>query len=106
MRGSDPYSYGLSGELTPLRGLYILLFGFVSLKVKQRWYLGEARMILHPTSKDAILILPVPAFVVGICFGPAGAKLLTVSQWGGDSANETSEIAYVRPPGKYWKRQC
>ncbi|RAH57492.1 plasma membrane antiporter [Aspergillus piperis CBS 112811] len=59
-------------------GLYILLFGFISLKVKQRWYLGEA----------------LPAFMVGICFGPAGAKILNVSQWGGDSANETSEIAY------------
>ncbi|PYI11317.1 sodium ion/proton exchanger [Aspergillus sclerotiicarbonarius CBS 121057] len=59
-------------------GLYILLFGFISLKIKQKWYLGEA----------------LPAFLIGISFGPIGAKFLTVSQWGGSDDNETSEIAY------------
>lgn len=29
-----------------LEGLYILLFGFISLQIKQRWYLGEACMFL------------------------------------------------------------
>ncbi|PWY78306.1 putative plasma membrane antiporter [Aspergillus heteromorphus CBS 117.55] len=59
-------------------GLYILLFGFVSLKLKQRWYLGEA----------------LPALLVGIAFGPIGAKYLNISQWGGDDDNKNSEIAY------------
>ncbi|PYH88121.1 plasma membrane antiporter [Aspergillus ellipticus CBS 707.79] len=59
-------------------GLYILLFGFVSLKLKQRWYLGEA----------------LPALIIGISFGPIGAKFLNISQWGGADDNKKSEIAY------------
>ncbi|GKZ97030.1 hypothetical protein AnigIFM59636_011780 [Aspergillus niger] len=47
-----------------------------------------------PPAREAYQDPQLPAFVVGICFGPAGAKLLNVSQWGGDSDNETSEIAY------------
>ncbi|OOO10695.1 sodium/hydrogen exchanger [Aspergillus oryzae] len=59
--------------------LYILLFGYISLQFKQRWYLGEA----------------LPAFLVGISFGPFGAKFLNVSQWGGEEAEERSEITYA-----------
>ncbi|KAE8328612.1 Sodium/hydrogen exchanger family-domain-containing protein [Aspergillus sergii] len=59
--------------------LYILLFGYISLQFKQRWYLGEA----------------LPAFLVGVSFGPFGAKFLNVSQWGGEEAEERSEITYA-----------
>ncbi|KNG86244.1 sodium ion/proton exchanger [Aspergillus nomiae NRRL 13137] len=59
--------------------LYILLYGYISLQFKQRWYLGEA----------------LPAFLVGISFGPFGAKFLNISQWGGEEAEERSEITYA-----------
>ncbi|KAB8234895.1 putative plasma membrane antiporter [Aspergillus alliaceus] len=57
--------------------LYVLLFGFISLQFKQRWYLGEA----------------LPAFLIGISFGPFGTKFLDVSQWE-EEAGESSEITY------------
>ncbi|OJJ30475.1 hypothetical protein ASPWEDRAFT_46076 [Aspergillus wentii DTO 134E9] len=59
-------------------GLYILLFGFISLKIKQKWYIGEA----------------LPAFVIGVALGPVGTKFLSVDQWGGEDDNKKSEIAY------------
>ncbi|KAF5857887.1 hypothetical protein ETB97_005158 [Aspergillus alliaceus] len=57
--------------------LYVLLFGYISLQFKQRWYLGEA----------------LPAFLIGISFGPFGTKFLNVSQWE-EEAGESSEITY------------
>ncbi|KAL3464044.1 Sodium/hydrogen exchanger family-domain-containing protein [Aspergillus heterothallicus] len=60
--------------------LFVLFVGFISLKVKQRWYLGEA----------------LPAFVIGIIFGPSVGHLLRVPHPGGDdSENPTSEITYA-----------
>ncbi|KAB8073871.1 Sodium/hydrogen exchanger family-domain-containing protein [Aspergillus leporis] len=58
--------------------LYILLFGYISLQLKQRWYLGEA----------------LPAFLVGICFGPFGTKFINVSRWIGEEVEEKSEITF------------
>lgn len=57
--------------------LFVLLFGYISLQFKQRWYLGEA----------------LPAFLIGISFGPFGTKFLNVSQWI-EEAGESSEITY------------
>lgn len=40
----------------------------------------------------------VPSFIVGAIIGPFGAKLINVSQWGGDTDNasgEIGDIAYV-----------
>ncbi|KAL1966991.1 hypothetical protein VTN77DRAFT_3735 [Rasamsonia byssochlamydoides] len=59
-------------------GLFILIYGYLSIKIQQVWYLGEA----------------LPAFVLGILLGPVGANILDVSQWGGDSGGHTHEIAY------------
>ncbi|KAL6232719.1 hypothetical protein BDW75DRAFT_242681 [Aspergillus navahoensis] len=60
--------------------LYTLLIGFISLKVKQRWYLGEA----------------LPAFALGAAFGPSAANLLRVPHPGGnESESKTSEITYA-----------
>ncbi|EYE95149.1 putative plasma membrane antiporter [Aspergillus ruber CBS 135680] len=59
-------------------GIYILLFGFLSFKIKQRWYLGET----------------LPAFITGIAFGPVGARFLRVDEWGYDKTTGASEIAY------------
>ncbi|KAE8351648.1 putative plasma membrane antiporter [Aspergillus coremiiformis] len=58
--------------------LYILIFGYISLQLNQRWHLGEA----------------LPAFIVGISFGPFGTKFLDVSQWTGEEAEQSSEITY------------
>lgn len=57
---------------------YVLLFGFISLKIKQRWYLGEA----------------LPAFLAGVAFGPAAARFLKVSQWAGDDSDGGHDITY------------
>ncbi|RAH79298.1 sodium ion/proton exchanger [Aspergillus japonicus CBS 114.51] len=57
---------------------YILIFGYVSLRIKQRWYLGEA----------------LPAFLIGISLGPIGARFLNISQWGGGDDDYRSDIAF------------
>ncbi|KAL2857957.1 Sodium/hydrogen exchanger family-domain-containing protein [Aspergillus pseudoustus] len=63
-----------------IASLFALSVGFISLKVKQRCYLGEA----------------LPAFVIGVIFGPSVANLLGVSQPGGnDDENPTSETIYA-----------
>ncbi|KAJ5159262.1 Cation/H+ exchanger [Penicillium coprophilum] len=55
-----------------LLGIYILIFGFIAVKIKQRWYLGEA---------------------FGTVIGPFGAKLINVSQWGGGDS-DSGDIVY------------
>ncbi|KAJ9233610.1 putative plasma membrane antiporter [Paecilomyces variotii] len=57
-------------------GAFSLIFGFLSLKLKQKWYIGEA----------------LPAFVLGILLGPVGAKFLIADQWGNGEAGQSSEI--------------
>ncbi|KAL4753872.1 hypothetical protein BDW72DRAFT_201108 [Aspergillus terricola var. indicus] len=60
--------------------LYALVIGFISLKVKQRWYLGEA----------------LPAFVLGAAFGPSAANLLRVFHPGSNESESTaSEVTYA-----------
>jgi NhaP-type Na+/H+ or K+/H+ antiporter len=58
-------------------GAFILLFGFISIKLKAKWYLGEA----------------LPAVVVGICLGPLAANFIDSERWGSASAGQTSEIS-------------
>ncbi|KAL3437332.1 Sodium/hydrogen exchanger family-domain-containing protein [Aspergillus tetrazonus] len=60
--------------------LYVLIIGFISLEVKQRWYLGEA----------------LPAFAVGAAFGPSAANLLRVPHYqSNESESTTSEVTYA-----------
>ncbi|OJJ45467.1 hypothetical protein ASPZODRAFT_134125 [Penicilliopsis zonata CBS 506.65] len=59
-------------------GIFILLSRFISFKIKQRWYLGDA----------------LPAFVLGVLLGPVGARFLDVSQWGDGAQGQKSAIAY------------
>ncbi|OGE49010.1 hypothetical protein PENARI_c024G06082 [Penicillium arizonense] len=61
-----------------LSGIYILVFGFVAVKIKQRWYLGEA----------------LPSFIMGTIIGPFCARFINVSQWSGDSETDVADIAY------------
>ncbi|KAI9372891.1 Sodium/hydrogen exchanger family-domain-containing protein [Aspergillus egyptiacus] len=65
--------------LLVVSGFYVLLIGFISLKVKQRWYLGEA----------------LPAFAVGAAFGPSAGNLLGAFERGGADEAKTSEVTYA-----------
>ncbi|KAF2180912.1 Na(+)/H(+) antiporter 1 [Zopfia rhizophila CBS 207.26] len=56
-------------------GAFIIFYGFISVKVKQVWYLGEA----------------LPAVIVGIILGPIAAKFLSAERWG--SAEEGQQEA-------------
>ncbi|KAE8159214.1 Na(+)/H(+) antiporter 1 [Aspergillus tamarii] len=47
-------------------GAFILLYGLVSIKIKNVWYLGEA----------------LPAVLIGIVLGPVAAKFLDATRWG------------------------
>ncbi|KAL1998368.1 hypothetical protein VTN02DRAFT_6330 [Thermoascus thermophilus] len=84
-------------------GLFMLICGLISLKVKQRWYLGEA----------------LPAFVLGILIGPEAVKFVNVAHWG-PHKNAQSDVAYgfsrlvigiqlvkagYELPGKYLKQR-
>ncbi|KAL4943658.1 hypothetical protein BDV06DRAFT_131702 [Aspergillus oleicola] len=60
-----------------LVSLYALLFGLISLKVKQRWYLGEA----------------LPAFITGAIFGPSAANLLRIPHPEGSQNMGETEIS-------------
>lgn len=37
----------------------------------------------------------MPAFLVGIVFGPVGARFLDTSKWGSNDSGDGSEVAYV-----------
>ncbi|KAF2793622.1 Na(+)/H(+) antiporter 1 [Melanomma pulvis-pyrius CBS 109.77] len=56
-------------------GAFIVGYGFISVKIKQVWYLGEA----------------LPAMLVGIILGPLSAKFLSAERWG--SAEEGQQEA-------------
>ncbi|OHW99949.1 sodium hydrogen exchanger family protein [Colletotrichum incanum] len=57
-------------------GAFIILFGILSVKIKNVWYLGEA----------------LPAVVLGICLGPLAAKFLDSERWGSAVEGQTNEI--------------
>ncbi|KAL2157892.1 hypothetical protein VTH06DRAFT_4946 [Thermothelomyces fergusii] len=57
-------------------GGFILLYGFISVLIKTRWFLGEA----------------LPAVVVGIALGPVAAKFLDAARWGTAASGQTSAI--------------
>ncbi|WYZ44439.1 hypothetical protein EsH8_VII_000875 [Colletotrichum jinshuiense] len=57
-------------------GGFIILYGILSVKIKNAWYLGEA----------------LPAVVLGICLGPIAAKFLDSERWGSAVAGQTNDI--------------
>ncbi|KAM3512753.1 hypothetical protein MY11210_003627 [Beauveria gryllotalpidicola] len=57
-------------------GTFIILYGVISVKIKQAWYLGEA----------------LPAVAVGIMLGPIAAKFLDSERWGSAESGQTSAI--------------
>ncbi|KAM0541269.1 hypothetical protein ACHAPJ_013314 [Fusarium lateritium] len=58
-------------------GGFMVLYGIISVKVKQSWYLGEA----------------LPAMVMGIILGPISAKFLDSERWGAAEEGQTEDIA-------------
>ncbi|KAJ6088240.1 Cation/H+ exchanger [Penicillium sp. IBT 16267x] len=58
-------------------GIYLLVFAVLSLKVKQRWYLGET----------------LPSFVIGVILSPFCANLIDARRWGHHV--EEGQIAYA-----------
>ncbi|EEU42344.1 uncharacterized protein NECHADRAFT_69169 [Fusarium vanettenii 77-13-4] len=58
-------------------GAFMVLYGVISVKIKQAWYLGEA----------------LPAMVIGIILGPISAKFLDSERWGTAQEGQSEAIA-------------
>ncbi|KAF2848766.1 Na(+)/H(+) antiporter 1, partial [Plenodomus tracheiphilus IPT5] len=57
-------------------GAFTILYGIISVKIKQKWFLGEA----------------LPALLVGIILGPIAAKFIDSERWGTAVKYQTSDI--------------
>ncbi|KAJ4003726.1 hypothetical protein NW766_012178 [Fusarium irregulare] len=57
-------------------GAFTVLYGIISVKIKQAWYLGEA----------------LPAVLIGVCLGPIAAKFIDTERWGSAEPGQTSAI--------------
>ncbi|KXJ94945.1 Sodium/hydrogen exchanger family-domain-containing protein [Microdochium bolleyi] len=57
-------------------GAFIVLFGFLSVKLKRAWYLGEA----------------LPAVFIGVILGPIAANFIAPEKWGVAAADQLSPI--------------
>ncbi|UPK98159.1 hypothetical protein LCI18_009094 [Fusarium solani-melongenae] len=57
-------------------GAFVILYGIISVKIRQSWYLGIA----------------LPAVVVGIILGPVAAKLIEADKWGAGHEGQTRSI--------------
>lgn len=60
-------------------GAFTILYGIISVNIKQKWYLGEA----------------LPAMVLGIILGPIAAKFIDSERWGSAVKDQTSDITLV-----------
>lgn len=76
---SSEKQISLSTILIISTGAFTILYGIISVKIKQIWYLGEA----------------LPAMVVGIILGPIAAKLIDSERWGSAVKDQTSDIVLV-----------
>ncbi|KAF2730780.1 Na(+)/H(+) antiporter 1 [Polyplosphaeria fusca] len=57
-------------------GAFTVLFGIISVKIKQKWYLGEA----------------LPAVLAGIILGPIAAKFVDAERWGSAVEDQVGDI--------------
>lgn len=57
----------------------MILYGIISVLIKQVWYLGEA----------------LPAVLLGIILGPVAAKFIDSERWGSAVEGQTSAIMLV-----------
>jgi hypothetical protein len=76
---STPCLLAQEASLTLPAGAFTILYGLVSVKIKQKWYLGEA----------------LPALVVGIILGPVAAKFIDSERWGSAVKDQTEHITLV-----------
>jgi NhaP-type Na+/H+ or K+/H+ antiporter len=66
-------------ELNVILGVlstFILLYGIISVKIKAKWYLGEA----------------LPAVAIGVLLGPVAAKFIDTERWGSAAPDQTGAI--------------
>ncbi|EFY99763.1 NhaP-type Na+/H+ and K+/H+ antiporter [Metarhizium robertsii] len=57
-------------------GTFIILYGLISVKIKAKWYLGEA----------------LPAVAIGVLLGPIAAKFIDSERWGSQTPGQTEAI--------------
>ncbi|KAI8691907.1 Na-H-Exchanger domain-containing protein [Fusarium sp. Ph1] len=57
-------------------GAFVILYGIISVKIRQSWYLGIA----------------LPAVIVGIILGPVAAKFIEADKWGAGHEGQTRSI--------------
>ncbi|CAO2650801.1 Nn.00g090980.m01.CDS01 [Neocucurbitaria sp. VM-36] len=57
-------------------GGFTILYGIISVKIKQIWYLGEA----------------LPALIIGIILGPVAANFIDSERWGSAVKDQTGDI--------------
>ncbi|KAH7025540.1 Sodium/hydrogen exchanger family-domain-containing protein [Macrophomina phaseolina] len=57
-------------------GAFIMLYGIISCKIKNVWYLGEA----------------LPAVIIGIALGPIASRLIDSTRWGSATPDQQSLI--------------
>ncbi|KAH7114073.1 Sodium/hydrogen exchanger family protein [Dactylonectria macrodidyma] len=57
-------------------GTFTVLYGVISVKIKQVWYLGEA----------------LPAVALGVALGPIAAKFIDSERWGSAESGQTNAI--------------
>ncbi|PNP54403.1 hypothetical protein FNYG_15643 [Fusarium nygamai] len=57
-------------------GAFTILYGIISVKIKQAWYLGEA----------------LPAVFIGVILGPLAAKFIESEKWGSAEPGQTNAI--------------
>ncbi|KAH8173586.1 sodium/hydrogen exchanger family protein [Sarocladium implicatum] len=55
---------------------FILLYGIISVKIKAKWYLGEA----------------LPAVFIGVCLGPIAARFIDTERWGSAVEGQTNAV--------------
>lgn len=81
-------------------GAFIILYGFISVKIKNAWYLGEAcklpdTLSKYRTTANAGESPPVPAVIIGIALGPIAAKFIDSERWGSAMQGQQSDITLV-----------
>jgi NhaP-type Na+/H+ or K+/H+ antiporter len=62
-----------------LLGGFTIVYGILSVKIKQVWFLGEA----------------LPVLMIGIVLGPVAAKFIDSERWGSAVKDQTSDITLV-----------
>ncbi|EEU48250.1 uncharacterized protein NECHADRAFT_31704, partial [Fusarium vanettenii 77-13-4] len=79
---------------------FVILYGIISVKIRQSWYLGIARESLSALEEQCINItsIAVPAVVIGIILGPVAAKFIEADKWGAGHEGQTRSITLASLP--------